>query len=178
VINPIKDPPPGFEEAGYGRILRFSEPQDLLSLVQRAIQNLKAEGQLEGVSVATPQLIPVGKRGDIKITTVGICAGSGGSMLNGLDVDLLFTGELSHHEALAATEQGRCVMTVFHSNSERGFLASRLQLLLSTQVKVEIDDMERDGRWEQGLDRDFKIGLSEADRDPFEVMTWKNMKEW
>lgn len=43
-------------------------------------------------------------------------------MLNGLEVDLLFTGELSHHEALAAIEQGKVVITAFHSNTERGFL--------------------------------------------------------
>ena len=43
-------------------------------------------------------------------------------MLNGLDVDLLVTGELSHHEALAVVERGKCVVALLHSNSERGYL--------------------------------------------------------
>merc|ERR1711977_113168 len=99
--------PDQFSSAGYGRIVTLSEPQ-------------------AGVSVAVPQEYLPGQRSDIPIKTIGICAGSGGSMLNGLDVDLLFTGELSHHEALAAVEAGRCVVTAFHSNSERAFLEQRM----------------------------------------------------
>ncbi len=45
------------------------------------------------------------------IKKIGLCAGSGGSMFKNLNVDLLFTGELSHHEALAAKERGISVIT-------------------------------------------------------------------
>jgi hypothetical protein len=34
----------------------------------------------------------------------------GGSLLRGLDVDMLLTGELSHHDALFAIEQGQVVL--------------------------------------------------------------------
>lgn len=49
--------------------------------------------------------------GVMKISTIGICAGSGEHVLANLDVDVLFTGELSHHHALAATEKGQLVVT-------------------------------------------------------------------
>lgn len=45
------------------------------------------------------------------IRKIGLCAGSGGSMFKGLDADLYLTGELSHHEALAAKESGISVIT-------------------------------------------------------------------
>src|ERR1700743_370801 len=91
-ITPIKETPPGFDGAGYGRIVRFQAPQ-LLGTICERIQNLL--GNLSGLSIAVPQTVQPKHKPLIKISSVGICAGSGGSLLNGLDVDLLFTGELS-----------------------------------------------------------------------------------
>lgn len=133
---------------------------------------------MEGLSVATPQAVPHGDKGDIKITTVGICAGAGGSMLSGLDVDLLFTGELSHHEALAATEKGRCVITTFHSNSERGFLHLQMRDLLSEQVEKEIAELVSAGQWEPGFNKSFEIGVSAVDKDPFEIKKLDDLENW
>lgn len=119
-INPTSVP--GYENttAGMGRIVRFSTPQPLLEIVDRIGRGL---GNPKGFPIAIPQ----GKTMDeIEISSVAICAGSGGGLFGGLgkngkeDVDLLFTGELSHHEALAAIEQGKCVIALFHSNTERG----------------------------------------------------------
>jgi putative NIF3 family GTP cyclohydrolase 1 type 2 len=177
----VQNAPPGFEQAGYGRILEFDEPQELRTLIRRAGDNLRIDnmaGHLKGLSVATPQSIPAGSKGDIKISTVGICAGSGGSLLNGLNVDLLFTGELSHHEALAATEQGRSVITVFHSNSERGFLHLQMKDLLTEQVEKEIAWMVSDGQWYEGFNKSFEIGVSAVDRDPYEIKMLDDLEEW
>ena len=118
------------------------------------------------MSVAVPQLVPQEKKQSIKISSVGICAGSGGSLLNGLDVDLLLTGELSHHEALAATEQGKCVITAFHSNTERAFLKSRMAPALDAQLKASAKTDGTEWR-EEG----FEIAVSQVDRDPFEIVT-------
>ena len=41
-----------------------------------------------------------------EVRTIGLCAGSGASLLKGLNVDLYLTGELSHHEVLAAVSEG------------------------------------------------------------------------
>ncbi|TVY24835.1 NIF3-like protein [Lachnellula hyalina] len=165
VLTPIKDPPQGFETAGYGRIVRFHKPQTLGDIIARITSNLK----LPGISVAAPQTTPAGERDQIKISSVGICAGSG-SMLNGLDVDLLFTGELSHHEALAAIEKGKCVITTFHSNSERRFLEARLLGQLDAATKKEVEELGKKGQWEESLTKDFTIAASKADRDPFVIV--------
>lgn len=101
---------------------------------------------------------------------MGICAGSG-SMLNGLDVDLLFTGELSHHEALAAIEKGKCVITAFHSNTERQFLRDRMQKVLTEQIKEDMASAD-------GLKGTaFEVAVSETDRDPYEIVI-PGQKQW
>ncbi|KAE9369384.1 NGG1p interacting factor 3 [Stipitochalara longipes BDJ] len=170
VITPIKDAPEGFEGTGYGKIVRFRNPQKLGDIMDRISSGLV----LPGLNVAVPQSVTVGKY-QIKISSIGICAGSG-SMLNGLDVDLLFTGELSHHEALAAIEQGRCVITTFHSNTERLYLMTSMQNKLFPEIRKQIDASNKAGTWEQGLTLDFQIDTSRVDKDPFEMVTspWKN----
>ena len=44
------------------------------------------------------------------VSTVAICAGSGGSLLLGVDADVYFTGEMPHHEVLAAIQSGHNVI--------------------------------------------------------------------
>lgn len=131
---------PGYEQtgAGMGRIVRFNSPQPLLSIIDRIGLGL---GNPKGFPIAIPQ----GKTmSEMTISSVAICAGSGGSLFAGLgkdgeeDVDLLFTGELSHHEALAAIEAGKCVIALFHSNTERGFLHSVLKPQLEKAIKEEV----------------------------------------
>ncbi|KAI9743349.1 MAG: hypothetical protein M1818_003195 [Claussenomyces sp. TS43310] len=160
VLTPAKDIS-GFEDAGYGRRIRFHAPQKLGLLISRISSGL---GNLKALSVAVPQSVPDTSIAEIEISTVGICAGSGGSMLNGLDVDLLFTGELSHHEALAAIEQGKCVITTFHSNTERQFLKDRMRGILRAQIAGEL--LMTDGLTEG----DYDVGVSAVDRDPYSVV--------
>lgn len=144
----------GFEGAGYGRIVRFEKPQKLGKLLHFIMCGL---GHLKAISLAAPQSVSSESKLDIPISSVGICAGSGGSMLGGLDVDMLFTGELVHHEALAAIEQGRIVVTAFHSNTERAFLRKVMQTLLAEEV-------------EKALGVLYEVAVSQVDRDPFETV--------
>jgi putative NIF3 family GTP cyclohydrolase 1 type 2 len=143
--------------------VRFQSPQSLGSLSQEIRKGL---GNLSGLSIAVPQSILPQQKSNIKISSVGICAGSGGSYLNGLDVDLLFTGELSHHEALAAIEQGKCVITAFHSNTEREFLKRKMLPALQS----ELDTIAKEDK-ENRFGPDFGVAVSEVDRDPFEIIT-------
>ena len=46
------------------------------------------------------------------------------------DVDLYYTGEMSHHEVLKLKEMGKTVIVCNHSNTERGFLQDVMQGLL------------------------------------------------
>ncbi|KAI9735944.1 MAG: hypothetical protein M1834_001410 [Cirrosporium novae-zelandiae] len=159
----------GFEGAGYGRIVTFTDPQPLTHLIERVARGV---GTPKGFPVAIPQNKQVE---DMSIKTVGICAGSGGSILRDLDVDLLFTGELSHHEALAATEKGQAVITLFHSNTERGFLNSVLREQLESELREQWQDVreEEEGNeeWDEALnDGDVSVEVSERDRDPYGIV--------
>ena len=44
------------------------------------------------------------------VRSVAVCAGSGGSILQGVDADVYFTGEMQHHEVLAALGSGHNVI--------------------------------------------------------------------
>ncbi|KAI5257457.1 NGG1p interacting factor 3 [Aureobasidium subglaciale] len=182
-ITPCKVP--GYENttAGMGRIVRFNTPQPLLEIIDRIGRGL---GNPKGFPIAIPQ----GKTmEEIDISSVAICAGSGGSLFSGLgkngeeDVDLLFTGELSHHEALAAIEQGKCVIALFHSNTERGFLHGVLKPQLENAVKEEWERVRQEEKNKAGLSEDYlealeddhvEIHVSEVDRDPYGIMISKD----
>jgi len=177
VIHLTPNPPKGFDSAGMGRLVKFSQPQALTHLVERIAHGV---GSPKGFPVAIPQTRQVE---DIMIKSVGICAGSGQDVLKNVDADLLFTGELSHHDALSATEKGQCVVTLFHSNTERGFLGSVLKEKLTAalreewkrireEVKGEItSDWDLAEEWEDALnDEDVLVECSERDRDPFGIV--------
>lgn len=176
VIHPVKDVE-GFEDAGMGRMVKFHTPQPLTHLIERIAEGV---GSPKGFPVAIPQTRQVE---DIMIGSVGICAGSGQEVLKNVDADLLFTGELSHHDALAATEKGKCVVTLFHTNTERGFLGSVLKDTLTKtikqewkkvreEVKEEFDEnWDQAEEWEDALkDEDVLVECSLRDRDPFGIV--------
>lgn len=110
-------------------------------------------GGLRHVMIASP----VGA--DVKTTRVrsfGVCAGSGYDVLKSADVDLIVTGETSHHSALRAIQQGRTLVQVFHSNSERGYLQDVLRPKLEKLLKESVAEAE--------------VVLSEYDQDPFRIL--------
>lgn len=145
VVQPIAQPA-GYHSAsvGYGRLVEFRSPQNLKDILAAMSKGL---GDLEYAMVAEPK-----KPREIK--SVGICAGSGSGVLKDCSADLLFTGEMSHHDALRATMLGQTVVTVFHSNSERQFLQDRLAPSL-----------------ERELGSGVKVVVSEEDHDPYSI--WK-----
>jgi len=162
--------------AGMGRIVKFDHPQPLPTLLDRIGKGLNNP---KGFPIAIPQEKAIA---DIEIRSVGICAGSGSGLLNGLDVDLLFTGELDHHSALAAIENGRAVISLFHSNSERGFLAEVLLWQLEEAVqeewgKIREEEKDNEAMQEALAEDDFEIAVSEIDRDPYGIVVLKGDAE-
>ena len=127
----------GYPGAGMGRIVHLADPVPLTEIIDRIGLGL---GNPKGFPIAVPQ----GKEvSDMIISSIGICAGSGGHLFGemeamGEEVDLLFTGELSHHEALAAIEKGKSVICLFHSNTERGFLHGVMKGALEGGIKEEV----------------------------------------
>ncbi|KAK7184602.1 NIF3-like protein [Paraphaeosphaeria sporulosa] len=159
--------------AGMGRVVTFDTPQPLPALLDRIGRGLNNP---KGFPIAIPQ---TAQMSELTIRSVGICAGSGASLLSHLDVDLLFTGEMSHHEALAAIEKGQVVINLFHSNSERGFLSDVLLPQLDDAVEEEWKNLRDDETGAEGLeealaDENFEIMLSEVDRDPYGIVVLDN----
>lgn len=161
-IHPSPPPvPEGFESAGMGRMVSFASPQPLASLIDRIG---RAAGNPAAISVAVPQSASVDS---LQISTVGVCPGSGaGVLMKGPSLpDLLLTGELSHHDALAAIERGSAVIALFHSNTERGYLHDVLQQKLTDALREELraqaDTIEGD--------KTFSVDVSERDRDPYGI---------
>ncbi|CAD6978199.1 unnamed protein product, partial [Tilletia controversa] len=140
----------GWSTAGMGRVVTLPEAISLEGFT-RAFK--KAMG-VDHAQMAYAR----GVNNETQIQTIAVCAGSGSSVLQGAKADLWITGELSHHELLAAIETGSTsVLLLRHSVSERGFLKAileqRLQAILGSQDRVEPSE-------------DWKVVVSGQDRDP------------
>ncbi|KAE8374673.1 putative NGG1 interacting factor Nif3 [Aspergillus bertholletiae] len=179
-IHPSPPPlPEDMESAGMGRLVTFDSAQPLTALVDRIAQGVGLPG---GIPIAIPQGVSVD---EISIRTVGVCPGSGSSVLmKGANVpDLLFTGEMSHHEALAAIERGKVVVALAHSNTERGYLRAVMRGKLEETLKGEWEVQRAEalkalGSGEEGLveilkDGSCEVHVSETDRDPYGIMVRK-----
>jgi len=138
--------------AGLGRVVSFQSKKEPLRIDELALR-LKKFLKLTHVEVASPVLSsPQEVHAPIK--SVGICAGSGGSVLNGSNADVYFTGEMSHHEVLAAVASGHHVILCGHTNTERGYLP-----ILAERLKTELAA-------EQG--GPFEVFVSQADAHPLQ----------
>ena len=162
-IHPSPSPvPEGFESAGAGRLVTFANPQLLTSIIDRIANCV---GNPAGIAVAIPQSTSADA---LKIRTIGICPGSGSSVLLSRDrndlADLIFTGELSHHDALAVIEHGSAVVALNHSNTERGYLHAGMRPKLTDLLTREWDQVE------EGAGKDVIVDVSERDRDPYGIM--------
>jgi dinuclear metal center YbgI/SA1388 family protein len=140
-VYPLEDYPEG---CGVGRIGRLGKPMRLETIVAKVKRGLK----VPRVRIAKAG----GERG--RISTVACLAGAGRQHHRDAaeaGAELLLTGELPHHDALAAAAAGMHVLCVGHSNSERialGGLAKTVNRLLP----------------------ELKVLRSAADRDPYEIV--------
>lgn len=116
--------------------------------LSKLITQIKAHLNLKHTRLA----MPYGKGEDPIIKTVAACAGSGGSVLEGVGADLLLTGEMSHHQVLAATARGSAVVLCEHTNTERGYLQSNYRKKL-----------------EQALGS-IEVTVPTADKDPLDIV--------
>jgi hypothetical protein len=131
---------------GQGRVGRLERPAKLESLIARIKKALGVRNVL---------LAGDGRRsGARRIGTAAVAAGSAGKMWQAAasaGATLYLTGEMRHHEALAASAAGLSVVCVGHSHSERLALAAVAQ-----RLRRDLPEL--------------KTVLSRADRDPFEVI--------
>ncbi|KAI3627307.1 hypothetical protein GLX27_001027 [Malassezia furfur] len=124
-IEPI--PNARTETEGMGRVFSLDQPVPIRTLIARA----KEHFAIDAVHVALGQDVS----DDTPMRRVAVCAGSGGSVLRqAKDADVWVTGELGHHEVLAAVAQGISVILTNHSNTERRFFRSLFAPLLREQL--------------------------------------------
>ncbi len=129
---------------GLGRIGELARPTRLPQIIKRIKQVTGARA--------------VGLIGDRNklVRRAAVCAGTCGQIINLVitaKADLYLTGELKHHQALAAQEAGLSCICLTHTVSER-FILKKIAKQLQKQVKG------------------VRIRISKKDADPFE---WKNL---
>lgn len=83
-------------------------------------------------------------------------------MLKGVDADLFFTGEMTHHDVIRSNIAGASVILTEHSNCERGYLADVLQPALQRLLPSPPPPADPDLL--------FDIVVSDADRDPITIV--------
>jgi dinuclear metal center YbgI/SA1388 family protein len=133
------DEPAVLRPCGEGAFGRFVELRRRLAFAE-LLRRCKRLLGVRHVRVALPP-----RRGAVR--TFAVAAGSGGAVLRGERADAWITGELSHHDVLAAVAQGTCVVLAEHSNTERGYLGvlrKRLRAAFGRELAVTIAAADRD----------------------------------
>eukprot|EP00794_Sanderia_malayensis_P014312 gene14312-15801_t len=124
---------------GMGRIIQLNTRITIEDVINKVKQHL-----------GIPHLrLAIARKASLqkKVERIAVCAGSGGSLLNGVNADVYVTGEMSHHDVLHATESGRTVLLCEHTNTERGYLKTLTSLMtdwFEGQVIVETSEEDRD----------------------------------
>jgi dinuclear metal center YbgI/SA1388 family protein len=129
------------EKLGQGRVGKLSSPTSR----EQVIDRIKRELGLSHLLIAGPT--------SGTVTTAACCAGSCGEFVKDAlkaKAELFLTGELRHHDALAASNAGMTVVCTLHTNSERAVLKRVIARLCGTLSG-------------------FEVVLSTEDRDPFVV---------
>jgi dinuclear metal center YbgI/SA1388 family protein len=140
-VYPLEEAP---ADCGLGRVGRLPRPVLAETLIRRAKKTLGVDKVLTARPEGQPPLVSV----------AAVAAGSCGGMYADAaraGATFYLTGELRHHDALAAVRLGLTVVCVGHSNSERVTLVKLLSRLAGTLPKL-------------------KASIAEADEDPFNVV--------
>ena len=99
--------------AGAGRVMTLNAPMP----IEGVADNLKAALEVEHLKIA--------HAGDGQVRRVAACPGAGAGLLHdaiAAGADCFITGEMRHHEALAAVDAGCTVILAGHTNTERPYL--------------------------------------------------------
>ncbi|BGP27527.1 NGG1p interacting factor 3, NIF3 [Rhodotorula toruloides] len=155
-LKEASSPPEGHEGAGHGRFVDLLEGGGRKLSSHEAVQAVKKRLGLKYIQAAWSA------SGPPEIQTIAICAGSGGSVLGGVSADLYLTGEMSHHEVLAANAAGTHVICCNHTNTERPWLAyfaPRLQAALNDAAAADRSSTSK-----------YEVVLSKEDKEPLQVV--------
>jgi len=141
-IYPVAEAPAGI---GMGRVGRLPRPVAAGTLIKR----IKQRAGLKRVLFA-----PAGGKAGRLVSVAACAAGSCGAIYKaaiGAGATFYLTGEMRHHDALAAAAAGLDVVCLGHSNSERMTLRR-----LAERLRRELPKLG--------------VALARMDRDPFEIV--------
>lgn len=144
-VYPLEQYPAGCGMGRVGRLRRPAPPRRLIARIKRALG-------LKRVLVAGPGA--TAEADPEPVTMAACCAGSCGSTFRAAaagGATFYLTGEMRHHDALAAAEAGLTVVCVGHSHSERLALGRLGPRLAASCPKLTVT-------------------VAESDRDPFEIL--------
>lgn len=128
-------------DAGQGRRVVLNRPVQLSTLVRRIRRHLG----LQSVRAASPPAAG-------PVSSIAVCAGAGTDVFQGIEADCYVTGEMSHHQVLAFTQNGAHVILCEHTRTERGYLPHFRRVLLKAFGPA------------------VEIALSAADSDPVRIL--------
>ena len=111
-------------EKGGVRIIELETAVKLPTLGTRIKKNLNL------------QHLKTAKANNRAVKTVALCAGAGIEALRTIKADCYLTGEMKHHDVLAAVETGTSVVLCGHTETERGYLKILRRLLLAETGKA------------------------------------------
>lgn len=134
-VYPLQPHP--LRTTGQGRRLTLDQPAALKTIVERVKKHLG----IHQVQVAS------GRNAPTKLTRIGLCAGSGGSLIEAAltqGCEAFITGELRHHDVLAAQAKGCTVIVAGHTNTERGYLKTLRKRLDEALPDVTVAVSKRD----------------------------------
>jgi dinuclear metal center YbgI/SA1388 family protein len=129
-------------QSGPGRRLVLDQPATLAAIAGR----LRTHLGRSRLKVAYPNR--EGDDGkDRAVRSIGVVPGAGASLLERAAAEgceLFITGEMRHHDVLAAQNRGVRVMLAGHTNTERGYLPRLVGVLGSRLAGLDIQISQRD----------------------------------
>ena len=141
--------PSNDKNEGMGRYVSLDYPQQIGNFINNVKNNLNLKH------------IQFADGGKHNINSIAVCAGSGSSILRSAPkVDLWVTGEMGHHDVLAAVAKGISVILTNHSNSERMYLQSDFKNSLQKAIIDEINERS------ENVNKEFTLNVIDVDQDP------------
>ncbi|MBL4810184.1 MAG: Nif3-like dinuclear metal center hexameric protein [Phycisphaerales bacterium] len=145
-LHPYEEPaydivelvPEPLRRVGSGRRLTLDQPVLMGDLIDRLKVHLGRSRMRYALS-----------GDDRPFRTIGVVPGSGASFVDlarNEGCDVLITGEMTHHEIVAARQSGISILLAGHTNTERGYLPRLQDRLheLMPGVETIISEMDRD----------------------------------
>ena len=136
------EPAPFAEESdrtGQGRMAILDKAVTTSTLLRR----VKGHLGLKNLRIARPE----GSGSKASIRTIALCAGAGASVLLETSADAYLTGEMGHHDVLAAVGNGIVVILSEHTHTERGYLKVYRRMLkkaLGAGVEIKVSAKDSD----------------------------------